>query len=73
MVRASTVGSHPAYVAMVRELVVERMRANPGRRTIGGLPPKHDFCPADCCLSGRPGPAKPSLCGAERPFYAREP
>lgn len=69
MVRAGTVGTHPDYVAMVRELLLERMDANAGRQTIGALPPKHDFCPTDCCLSGRPGPAKPSLCGAEHAFY----
>ena len=64
MVRAETVGAHPAYVAMVRDLLLERMAAEPKRKTVGTLPPKHDFCPADCCLSGRPGPAKPAVCGA---------
>jgi ferrochelatase len=69
MVRAETVGTHPAYVAMVRDLIVERMTASTARQVIGALPPKHDFCPADCCRSGRPGPAKPSLCGAAKTFY----
>jgi len=64
MVRAATVGAHPDYVGMVRELIVERMTGSGERETIGELPAKHDFCPADCCLSGRPGPVKPSLCGA---------
>ena len=67
LVRAGTVGSHPAYVAMVRDLIVERMTAGGNRQSIGELPPKHDFCPADCCLSGRPGPVKPSLGGADMP------
>jgi ferrochelatase len=67
MIRAGTVGSHPAYVGMVRDLIVERMSGSGERSTVGALPPKHDFCPSDCCLSGRPGPTKDSLCGAVDP------
>jgi ferrochelatase len=63
MIRAGTVGAHPAYVGMVRDLIVERMSADPMRRALGTLGPSHDFCPADCCLSGRPGASKPALCG----------
>jgi len=69
MVRAETVGAHPAYVRMVRELLVERMSSAPERKTLGALEPKHDFCPADCCLSGRPGAPKPSLCGSAESVY----
>jgi ferrochelatase len=65
MIRAGTVGAHPAYVGMVRELIVERMTAHPRRRALGSLGPSHDLCPVSCCLSGRPGPAKPSLCGVD--------
>ena len=65
MVRAGTVGVHPAYVEMVRELLVERMTAKPERRTLGDRGPRPDFCPADCCLSGRPGGPRPALCGAD--------
>lgn len=61
MVRAGTVGSHPSYVAMVRELIEERM-AGTERRALGRFGPSHDFCAVDCCLSGRPGEPKPSLC-----------
>jgi ferrochelatase len=64
--RAGTVGSHPAYIGMVRDLIVERMEGREERAAVGMLPPKHDVCPADCCLSGRPGPIKPALCGATR-------
>ncbi len=63
MVRAATVGAHPTYVTMVRELIQERMTANAERLSLGSLGPSHDFCPADCCLSGRPGDPKPTLCG----------
>jgi len=50
LVRASTVGSHPRFVAMIRELIVERMSALPERLAIGTLAPSHDVCPEDCCL-----------------------
>jgi ferrochelatase len=63
MVRAGTAGTHPAYVEMVRDLIVERMTARPNRRALGELGPSHDYCPVDCCLSGRPTPPRPSLCG----------
>ena len=65
MVRAGTVGAHPAYMGMVRELIVERMTAGPDRPALGGRGPSHDVCPADCCLSGRPGEPPGALCGAE--------
>ena len=65
MVRAGTVGAHPAYVGMVRELIVERMTANPDRAALGIRGPSHDYCPADCCLSARPGEPWRALCGVE--------
>lgn len=65
MIRAATVGTHPAYIAMVRDLIIERSSAAPQRAALGTLGPNHDICPADCCLSGRPTPPKPALCGAE--------
>ncbi len=65
MVRAGTVGTHPAYVRMVRDLIVERMTADPARPALGDRGPNHDFCPIDCCLSGRPGEPRGALCGAE--------
>jgi ferrochelatase len=67
MVRAGTAGTHPAYVAMVRELIVERLSVEAPRRALGSLGPSHDRCPADCCLPGRPGPLKPALCGVDDP------
>ncbi len=71
MARAATVGTHPAYVAMVRELIVERLTPHAPRRALGPLGPSHDRCPADCCLPGKPGPTKPSLAGVDDPFLAR--
>lgn len=54
LLRAETVGTHPKYVEMIRELVLERLTENPARRAIGQFGPNHDACPEDCCLSGRP-------------------
>jgi ferrochelatase len=71
MVRAATVGTHPAYVAMVRELIVERLTPGVPRRALGALGPSHDRCPTDCCLPGRPGPLKPALCGVDDPRLER--
>lgn len=49
MERAGTVGTHPRFVQMIRELIQERMSDNPGRLAIGDLPASHDVCPVDCC------------------------
>jgi ferrochelatase len=48
-VRAATVGTHPRFVQMIRELVVERMSDAPQRLSLGRLGPGHDVCPEDCC------------------------
>ena len=49
LVRAGTVGTHPRFVRMIRELVEERMTASPNRLALGSLGPGHDICPIDCC------------------------
>ena len=55
LVRAATVGTHPRFVRMIRELVEERLGDQPQRLTLGTLGPKEDVCPDDCCLySPRP-------------------
>jgi protoporphyrin/coproporphyrin ferrochelatase len=56
MVRAGTVGTHPRFVAMLGELVEERVRGTPERRALGRYGPVHDACPDDCC----PPPARPT-------------
>jgi protoporphyrin/coproporphyrin ferrochelatase len=55
MVRAATVGTHPRFVRMIRELVEERM-SSAERLALGTLGPSHDVCPEDCCsyTPGRP-------------------
>jgi len=57
-VRGGTVGTHPRFVRMIRELVEERMSPGSPRLVLGELGPSHDVCPVDCCLSGMP--ARPS-------------
>ena len=55
--RVPTVGTHPEFVAMIRELVMERTGETEERRALGTRGPNHDTCPPDCCKyvrSGRP-------------------
>lgn len=50
MVRADTVGTHPRFIQMIRQLIVERMTANPERPALGELGAVHDICYKTCCL-----------------------
>jgi ferrochelatase len=56
-VRVATPGTHPDFVAMIRELVLERAAAERGEDTercaVGVLGPSHDACPTDCCANPR--------------------
>ncbi|MDQ3157313.1 MAG: ferrochelatase [Actinomycetota bacterium] len=56
-VRVATPGTHPDFVAMIRELVLERAAVERGedveRRALGALGPHHDVCPIDCCANPR--------------------
>jgi ferrochelatase len=59
MTRATTVGVHPKFVAMIRELILERVNSGSERRALGALGPRADVCAEDCCPApqrmGRPG------------------
>jgi ferrochelatase len=46
--RSATVGVDPRFVAMIRELVLERM-GETDKRALGDLGPAHDVCPPQCC------------------------
>jgi ferrochelatase len=48
IVRAATAGTHPAFVSMVRELVLERTEGRE-RRALGRRAPSPDTCADDCC------------------------
>jgi len=54
MARAKTVGVHPKFTAMIRELILERTEGAK-RRALGSLGPRQDVCAEDCC----PAPHRP--------------
>ncbi len=56
LIRVGTVGTHPRFVRMIRELIVERMEESPVRAAVGILPARPDVCPDDCCPAPQ-GPA----------------
>ncbi|HEX3868917.1 MAG TPA: ferrochelatase [Pirellulales bacterium] len=49
MIRARTVGTHPAMVGMIRELILERLDPAQPRRSLGQFGPSVDMCALDCC------------------------
>lgn len=51
LVRAATAGTHPSFVKMIRELILERVDNAPAR-FLGSRGVPHFICPADCCLPG---------------------
>lgn len=50
MIRVASVGTHPLFIKMIRELIQERIDSWPTRAAIGDLSASHDVCPVDCCL-----------------------
>jgi ferrochelatase len=52
MIRVATVGTDPVFVAMIRELIEERLQENPERRFLGELGASHDVCSVNCCQLG---------------------
>jgi ferrochelatase len=55
MARAKTVGVHPKFIEMIRELILERINPGSERRALGALGPRTDVCAQDCC----PSPQRP--------------
>ncbi|HEX6045263.1 MAG TPA: ferrochelatase [Pyrinomonadaceae bacterium] len=51
LVRAATAGTHPSFIKMIRELILERIDNQPAR-FLGSRGPVHSICPSDCCLAG---------------------
>ena len=49
LTRAPTVGTHPAFIAMIRELIEERLGKVSVKQTLGTRGPAPDVCPPDCC------------------------
>ncbi len=64
--RAATAGTDPRFVAMVRDLLVERAAVerddDVARASVGSLGPLWDRCPVGCCPN--PKVDRPALCGA---------
>jgi len=56
MVRAKTVGLHPRFIKMIRELIEERINPTAERLALGSLGPRQDSCAEDCC----PAPQRPT-------------
>jgi ferrochelatase len=55
MVRAATVGTHPAFVGMLRQLIEERLSPDSNKLAIGQYGPNHDVCPTNCCPAPQRG------------------
>ena len=49
LTRAKTVGVHPKFIAMIRDLILERINPGAQRSALGSLGPRPDICPEDCC------------------------
>jgi ferrochelatase len=47
--RTATPGVDPRFVAMVRELIEERLDPAGSKLALSPLGPSHDVCPVDCC------------------------
>jgi ferrochelatase len=62
--RAATPGVHPSFVAVVRDLLVERSAGERGARVrraaVGEVPATWDVCAATCCAN--PRAERPALC-----------
>ncbi len=62
MARAKTVGVHPKFIQMIRELILERTNPEVKRRALGSLGPRQDACEENCC----PAALRPARTGASQ-------
>jgi ferrochelatase len=60
MYRAGTVGVHPAFIAMVRELILEQTEGRQAR-FVGSLGPDPDACSAQCCAAPQRPATRPPV------------
>jgi ferrochelatase len=65
MTRAKTVGVHPQFIGMIRELILERINPAMQRRALGSLGARADVCAEDCCPAPRSVPPHTAQIGAE--------
>lgn len=52
MIRAAIAGTHPAFIRMIRELIMERIEPAAPRRFLGTRGLAHNVCPPASCLRG---------------------
>jgi len=52
-IRVPTVGTAARFIAMIRELIVERLEPGTTRPALGSNGPSHDVCAVSCCLPKR--------------------
>ncbi len=57
MSRASTVGTHPDFVRCLSKLILERLKDDVEKESIGRFGPNWDVCPEGCC----PAPVRPPI------------
>jgi ferrochelatase len=67
--RAATAGTDARFVAMVRDLLVERAALERGEEVApaatGEIGPMWNVCPVGCCAN--PRAERPALCGRDTP------
>jgi protoporphyrin/coproporphyrin ferrochelatase len=49
MIRAATAGTHPLFIEMIRELIMEQLEPQTPRRFLGTMGARNDSCHAECC------------------------
>jgi ferrochelatase len=52
MIRAATAGTHPAFIEMIRELILERTNPETPKRALGAKGPRESVCQPGCCSPG---------------------
>jgi ferrochelatase len=70
VVRAATVGSDRRFVAMVGEMLAERVDPSRPRRALSALGPAHDVCPLWCC---EPQVSRPAAAGTSEDLVRTRP
>jgi ferrochelatase len=50
MIRAATASTHPAFIEMIRELILERLEPDRKKRFLGTRRPTKDECTPNCCM-----------------------
>lgn len=61
LVRAATVGTHPAFVRMIRQLIAERVSPSEPKLAIGRFGVTPDACAVDCCCAPQRAGKPPAL------------